>query len=314
MDFRLRRPDMVDESAKTGGKNLFLEILMFLGVMIVYQLITAVIVVPISLCFLALEYVPSTNVVMLLNLASTALGILTAIFFCKWIQKRKPWTLGYKKPGMVKEYLIGLAAGFLCMAFPVLVCILTGAATLSFNPMAATFSGVGALIALFLGFCVQGMSEEVLCRGYLMISMARKKGRIWIAIVLSALAFAALHLLNAGITVLAFINLTLFGIFAGFYFVKRGNIWGIAAFHTMWNFTQGNVFGILVSGNNFGTSIFLTHVDPRLALLNGGDFGIEGGLLTTLVLAVGLIVLAFTKQKDWVETPVPAAEAAANIL
>ena len=39
MDLTFKRPDMVDEAAKTGGKNLFLEILMFLGVFLVAQIL-----------------------------------------------------------------------------------------------------------------------------------------------------------------------------------------------------------------------------------------------------------------------------------
>ena len=57
-----------------------------------------------------------------------------------------------------------------------------------------------------------------------------------------------MHLANSGITVLAFLNLTLFGVFASVYFIKRGNIWGIGALHSIWNFVQGNFYGIRVSG------------------------------------------------------------------
>jgi membrane protease YdiL (CAAX protease family) len=145
------------------------------------------------------------------------------------------------------------------------------------------------------------MSEEVLCRSYFLVSLARKKGYIWMAVIVNALAFAALHLGNAGIAPLAFVNLILFGIFASVYFVKRGNIWGIAAIHSIWNFAQGNIFGILVSGNDFGTTIFESEINTSMTLVNGGDFGLEGGILVTIILVVGTVVMLMTKQKDVAE-------------
>ena len=120
-------------------------------------------------------------------------------------------------------------------------------------------------------------------------------------IIVSSVAFGALHLGNAGIAPLAFINLILFGIFAGVYFIRRGNIWGIAAVHSIWNFAQGNIFGVLVSGNDFGTTIFTSTINENLTILNGGDFGLEGGILTTIVMVAGIVIMMQTKQRDVVE-------------
>ena len=57
---------------------------------------------------------------------------------------------------------------------------------------------------------------------------------------------------------LAFINLTLFGVFASLYFIKRGSIWGIGAFHSIWNLVQGNFWGLSVSGGATECSVFRT--------------------------------------------------------
>jgi len=93
----------------------------------------------------------------------------------------------------------------------------------------------------------------------------------------------------------------LFGIFAGVYFIRRGNIWGVAAVHSIWNFAQGNIFGVLVSGNDFGTTIFTSTINENLTILNGGDFGLEGGILTTIVMVAGIVIMMQTKQRDVVE-------------
>lgn len=296
MNWKLKKSDMVQEAAQTGGKNIILEILMFIGVFFV-----AMIAEGIPLVIMQLSGMFTWDAIMAANLYATIAMIVVTMLFCKLIQKRKMRTLGFKKPGMWKEYGIGLVVGFVMMAVIVLVGVITGSMTLTFNPEAATGAGIGMLVLLFGGFVFQGMSEEVLCRGYFLVSLARKKGNMCMAVIVNAIAFAALHLLNAGITPLAFVNLVLFGIFASVYFVKRGNIWGIAAIHSIWNFAQGNIFGVLVSGNDFGTTVFKSEINESMTLINGGAFGLEGGILVTIVMVVGTIVMLMTKQKDVAE-------------
>ena len=96
---------------------------------------------------------------------------------------------------------------------------------------------------------------------------------------------------------MAVINLFLFGVFAALYFLRRGNIWGISAIHTIWNFAQGNIFGCKVSGMNMGETIFNT-VETNGVLWSGGDFGPEGGIGVTVVLTIGIIILTLMKNKD----------------
>jgi len=50
----------------------------------------------------------------------------------------------------------------------------------------------------------------------------------------------------------ALANLALYGLFAALYALREGGIWGISAQHTAWNWAQGNIFGLQVSG--IGTS------------------------------------------------------------
>ena len=39
------------------------------------------------------------------------------------------------------------------------------------------------------------------------------------------------------------------------YLLKTDTVWGVAGIHGAWNFAQGNLFGILVSGQPSGTSL-----------------------------------------------------------
>ena len=80
--------------------------------------------------------------------------------------------------------------------------------------------------------------------------------------------------------------------------LKTDNIWGVAALHGAWNFAQGNLVGVSVSGQNAGAS--LLHFQARSGLpdwLSGGAFGLEGNIVTCLVLLVGIIILRLQLKK-----------------
>ena len=215
----------------------------------------------------------------------TLLATLVAVFY----QKRKLITLGYTKKGIVKQYLIGIIAGLAIFSAAVGIAAVTGSASLSINHEALN---VPLFLAIIAGWCIQGMSEEVVCRSFTLVSMTRKLP-VPVAVILSSLAFASIHLGNSGISPLAFVNLTLFGIFAGVVFLRTGNIWLVSAIHSVWNFAQGNIYGILVSGGFTGPHLLTTSFNAGKTLINGGDFGLEGGLAVTAVLIIGTLLTIF---------------------
>lgn len=228
-------------------------------------------------------------------LASSGFMILGALIYCKKSQKRSPFTLGFNKRGVLPEYLAGAVIGLIMISLPALACYFSGCVTYKFesnvNPI---------MIAIFFGaFLLQGMGEEALFRGYLMTGLARRNN-VWVAIIVSALIFAAFHMSNPNFSIIAFINITLFGIFAGVYMLKRGSIWGIGAIHSIWNFAQSNLFGFNVSGNPKFDTVFSSENANFGTILSGGDFGLEGGLGATIVLLIAILLtlLAPTKESE----------------
>lgn len=238
----------------------------------------------------------------ILSLFCAFLIALTCILFCRWIEKRKMPSMGFRKAHAVREYLVGIVFAFVMISTAVLIGILSGA--YSFR---ATKFSVGVFLIYMLGYMIQGMSEEVMCRGYLMVSITRKNP-VWLAAVLSSAVFAALHLANPGIGILPLINLFLSGLVFAAYVLKRGNIWGACAMHSFWNFFQGNLYGISVSGTGWGmnSSIMTASVKGGIPLWSGGNFGIEGGLCDTIVelaaLAVILFLIPAAEQKNKLES------------
>ena len=89
-----------------------------------------------------------------------------------------------------------------------------------------------------------------------------------------------------------------FGIFAALLLVKCENIWVVGAFHSLWNFAQGNIYGIQVSGNSLQPAILNSSNVKGHGLINGAGFGLEGGLGVTLVLGLGIAYLVYNLNKQ----------------
>lgn len=318
----IERSQSIEETAQSK-KGLFwiLELLVFVAVFFVATIAQSLVITPVQMMALfrdaeyvaaaasgdaeaimnaslaASERLMSSDWYMIAMLFSDIVLILIVFLFCRFIQKRKLRTLGFVKKDMLKEYGIGVLAGFLFFSACVLLSGVLGG--IKIQGVSPEFS-IGIFVCYLLGYMVQGMGEEVLCRGYFLSSYARRYP-VYAAVIANSLFFACLHLLNSGITVLAFINLTLFGIFASLYFVRRGNIWGIGAFHSIWNLAQGNFYGIQVSGTPLGNALFTTEMVEGKTLLNGGSFGMEGSLICTIVYVAGIVFLLTRKNKDTVE-------------
>ncbi len=232
---------------------------------------------------------------MIVTLFSTALAIAGVIIYCRFIEKRKVSTMGFRKKGFALEYLFGLLAGTLLFGFVMLFCCLMGAA--KFTGISAKFS-IGIVIAYFFGYMVQGMSEEVMFRGYLMVSASRRYHAA-VGVTVSSVLFSLAHISNGGVTPLALINIALCGALFGLYILKRGNIWGAAAMHTAWNFAEGNLFGTGVSGLPVKNSVFAVEMSENMPLINGGSFGPEGGLGVTLAMLIGITIVIFMKSNKY---------------
>ena len=312
----LQKPEMMTWAEKTSrGHSFWLETLIFIAVFFVSQLIVGIITTPFTVIWAfsnldamspssnysdmmnsmydAMENMPSWLLVV--NLFATIALILIPIIYCTKIEKRSLQTMGFIKKGAIKEYLVGLIIGAAMLAAAVGIGIAFGSIT--FNGISPDFA-LGIVIAFFLGYLVQGMSEEVICRGYYMVSLGRKYNVI-IAIIANSVIFGALHFFNNGLSLLGIFNIILFGVFASVYMIKRGNIWGVAAIHSAWNFVQGNIFGVSVSGMAKTESLFSVTFSESGKLINGGDFGLEGGLAVTMVLVIGIVICLFIPAKRY---------------
>ena len=224
----------------------------------------------------------------LVMLFSTVIIILFTFIYCRKIEKRSYFSMGFSKTNFATQYLAGLLAGAALFAVTVLICMPFGAVRFE------AVSNIPAqyILLFFVAFLIQGMSEEVMCRGYFMVSLSNRSSVI-LAVLANSLVFSLLHIVNANVTFLALCNIFLFGVFASVYMLFFNNIWGICALHAAWNFVQGNIFGSNVSGMALESRVWTMFPAEKYELLTGGAFGIEGGLAMTIVLGVSIAIFTY---------------------
>lgn len=295
----IKKPAFMKEAEKTKSHSIMGEMIIFIVLYVISIFVEAMALVP-GLLVYGLIHPISAGIEQYNSLLQnrsqwvTVYMLFAEIFlivlytgYCKFIEKRPLSSMGFTKRNMSSFYAKGIGWSAVLISGAYLICVLTGA---------CHFEGVSAqlvpgyVIFYLIGYMIQGLAEEVICRGYLLVSLSRRNS-VWYSVILSSGVFMAMHMSNEHVTVLAYINLFLCGLLFGLLFVESGSIWMVAALHSGWNFLQGNIFGISVSGTAKSSSVFDSSFADGWSFMNGGDFGLEGGLAVSIVLAVGIYVV-----------------------
>ena len=150
-----------------------------------------------------------------------------------------------------------------------------------------------SLVISFLVFAVAAAFEEVLFRGYILQTFSRA-GLSWLAIALTALFFALVHAGNPSANAISTLNTGLAGIWFGVAYLKTRDLWFPFGIHLLWNWTQGSVFGIEVSGlKEISRSPLLREIDRGPDWITGGDYGIEAGISTTIAILLSIAMIYY---------------------
>ena len=214
--------------------------------------------------------------------------LLLFIFWVKFIEKNPLSTLGFIKKNWLKYLGLGILLSFLQMGVIALVYQLGGIGSFELNEL--SLEPILFILGLFPFWLLQGGTEEVATRGWLLTRIAARTN-LPLAIAISSSLFGILHMGNAGVTFLSVLNIVLDGVLAGLLLVYTDSIWLVVAQHGTWNYVQGNLLGFQVSGTGADASIFSFTVGSGPDWLTGGAFGAEGSIITTLVLLVSLVIV-----------------------
>ncbi|PHY13940.1 CPBP family intramembrane metalloprotease domain-containing protein [Caulobacter sp. B11] len=225
---------------------------------------------------------------------------VTALLILAWVglfERRSPAALGLNGQALVR-YGRGLltGAGFLIASIGLAWALggyhIEGIGVWS-APSPILFLPI---LCLFAGFMVQGATEELMLRGWLLQLVASRHGLV-AAIIVNAVVFAVLHAGNIKPSLelaLALGNLLLFSVLISLYAIKEGSLWGVCAWHTAWNTLLGVGFGLDVSGAKVAVQSLVVDLAPNANAawwLTGGAFGPEASVATSAVLLAGVVYL-----------------------
>ena len=222
------------------------------------------------------------------ELFSFVIILLLFMFWVKVIEKNSLSSLGFVKKNWLKYLGWGILLSLLQMGVIALVYQVCGIGTFELNEL--SLEPILFILGLFPFWLLQGGTEEVATRGWLLTRIAARTN-LPLAIAISSSLFGILHLGNAGVTFLSVLNIILDGVLAGLLFIYTDSIWLVVAQHGTWNYVQGNLLGFQVSGTGADASIFSFTMGDGPDWLTGGAFGAEGSIITTLVLLVSLVIV-----------------------
>jgi membrane protease YdiL (CAAX protease family) len=187
---------------------------------------------------------------------------------------------------------LGIAIGSLTLAIAVLLAGAFGG--LSFVLSEADPAAISRSLAVsLLVFGAAAAFEEALFRGYVLQTFARAR-LAWLAIGLTSAFFAALHLRNPDAGLFSTANTALAGVWFGLAYMRSRDLWFPFGLHLAWNWLQGSVFGIEVSGlTTIVSAPVLRENDRGPAWLTGANYGVEGGLVTTIALIISMVAIWF---------------------
>jgi CAAX protease family protein len=138
------------------------------------------------------------------------------------------------------------------------------------------------------------VTEEIVFRGVFFRLSEASLGTP-LALSISAAVFGLIHLLNGHATLQGALSIIFeAGILLAAAFLLTRRLWFPMGMHFAWNFTQGAIFGVAVSGG--ATSGLFRGELSGPTWLSGGSFGAEGSLVAVVLCAsVGIVLL----RKAW---------------
>lgn len=247
-----------------------------------------------SMLFLAIPHggdgSPATTILRELGFRAAA-PLLAYLVLVKGIERRRATELAPRR--LLPDGALGLAAGTLLFSAVVGILWLLGSYHVTgTNPDA---HWITAALTVGLG---AGIGEEVIFRGVLYRMVEEGLGS-WVALLVSALFFGAVHLNNPGATAWAGLAIAIeAGILLALIYLVTRSLWICIGLHAAWNFVQGTVYGIPVSGTKADGWLVSTRTGPDW--LSGGVFGAEASvvaLVLSLLVSAALLAVALRRGR-----------------
>ncbi|MFZ6844414.1 lysostaphin resistance A-like protein [Undibacterium sp. RuTC16W] len=228
------------------------------------------------------------------QLCGAFVGYGCYLWYVRKVEKRLATELSLK--GILSEFSAGFVLG------GAMVCATVGVIALLGGFQITAKSPLNVITIPLLMHLTIGMVEEMLLRGVFFRIVQQSLGS-WLALLISAMVFGTMHLVNDNITVLGFASITAAGLLLAAAFMVTGRLWLCVAMHAAWNFFQDGIFSVSVSGHPARNGLYIGKMNGP-DWLTGGAFGIEGSAVAlAVVVGVTLVLLAVAKRNGRIVRP-----------
>ncbi len=236
---------------------------------------------------------PGASWMMISSLTMLVTALLIGWLCGKYLEGLPFKALGTSFSGLwFINLLLGLAIGAVTLMIAVGLSM-TFAGTRFLSNEFATNDILYSLAVSGAVFFLGAAAEESLFRGYILQTFARSN-LAWFAILLTAVFFGVVHLGNPAAGPLSSLNTALAGIWFGVAYLKTRDLWFVTGMHFVWNWMQGSVFGIEVSGlTKIVTHPVLKEIETGPTWIGGGEYGLEGGIVTTIAIILSTVAIYF---------------------
>ncbi|HEY9719601.1 MAG TPA: type II CAAX endopeptidase family protein [Trichormus sp.] len=220
-------------------------------------------------------------------------AILAMWIIFRFLEKRSMFEAGFDLKKAWPDMAVGFGIGLALVALMVAAELLCGV----YQPLGINLRC--NLLSPLIVFFFVGLAEEVIFRVAIFQLLEKRLGT-WPAFAVSCIMFGLAHLLNTvsgepmPMKLIGCACLILeAGIVLNAAFLVRRTLWLGVGLHWAWNFFEGPIFGMPVSGNVIGSTL----IDARMQgpdLLTGGKFGPEGSLAGVLLGTIfGVVMLRY---------------------
>src|SRR5688572_18268280 len=228
------------------------------------------------------------------GVASLVVELAVGWLCARFLEKLPFRSLGaWFTKGWFVQLMLGLLLGGVTFALAAGIAMLFGGLSFRQNADASTEAILTTLLTSFAIFAAAAAFEEALFRGYMLQTFLRSDMALF-AVLLTSTLFATVHNANPNATLLSWTNTFLAGIWFAVAYLKTRTLWMPFGLHVAWNWVQGSIFGIEVSGlKDIITAPVMREIDNGPAWLTGGEYGVEGGLACTAALVLSTVAIYF---------------------
>lgn len=212
-----------------------------------------------------------------ISLLSTIIFCLATIYFLK--------LRVYKKLNRIDYYIIVFS-----LIIPILITFIIS--LIDKSSIKYDYFSI-EVIYLFFSFLVFAFLEEVVFRGILLKGF-KDNNYIKFTVFLSSIFFSLAHIGNTSFNIIPFLTIFLSGLILALIYINT-SLLTVSIVHALWNSGSSIIIGGNVSGLKVRYSIFNYSYENN-NIINGGKFGIEGSVITLMILSAIYLYMIYNKN------------------